>query len=150
LEACLALFNAYRGRIELARVWEPDELAWELACPDVAHSLVYEKDGRVAGVINFISHDHLGKTKERWAWVNHVAYPDLSPRQRFQFVQAFLRFVQAQGYIGVIEWTKQYYPLGPFYRSHFFPYLRAVNMYSWTFNPEISLSKVRECNEILV
>jgi hypothetical protein len=25
-----------------------------------------------------------------------------------------------------------------------------VNLYSWTFNPEISLSKVRKCNEILV
>jgi len=34
--------------------------------------------------------------------------------------------------------------------SHFFPYFRSVNLYSWTFKPEISLSNVRECNEILV
>jgi hypothetical protein len=150
LGACLTLFNSYRDRIELARVWEPEELAWELACPDVARSLVYEKDGRVEGVVNFICHEHLGKTRERWAWINHVAYPDLSPRERFLFIQSFLRFIQAQGLIGVIEWTKNYYPLGPLYRSHFFPYFRSVNLYSWTFNPEINLSRVRECNEILV
>jgi len=150
LGACLDLFNAYGDEIELARLWEPDELAWELTCPDVAQSLVYEKRGRAAGVINFIRHDHLGRTKERWAWINHVAFSDLAPGERFLFIQSFLRFVQAQGCLGVIEWTKHYYPLGPLFRSHFFPYFRSVNQYSWTFNPEISLSKVRECNEILV
>jgi GNAT superfamily N-acetyltransferase len=150
LTACLALFNSYRDKIELARVWEPDELGWELDCTDVAQTLVYEKNGHVTGAINFLYHDHLGKTKERWAWINHVAYPDLAPRERFLFIQAFLRFVRARGCIGVIEWTKHYYSLGPLYRSHFFPYFRSVNLYSWTFNPEISLSNVRECNEILV
>jgi hypothetical protein len=150
LAVCLELFNGLADRIELARVWEPDELAWELSFPEVAQSLVYEKDGRAAGVINFICHDHLARTKERWAWINHVVFSGLSPRERFVFVQGFLGFVQSQGCLGVIEWTKNYYPLGPLYRSHFFPYFRWVNLYSWTFNPEISLSRVRECNEILV
>jgi hypothetical protein len=150
LRACLELFNGYGDKLELARAWEPDELAWELSFPEVAQSLVYEKDGRVAGAINFITHDHLARTKERWAWINHVAFSDLTPRERFLFVQAFLRFVQSQGCLGVIEWTKNYYPLSPLYRSHFFPYFRSVNLYSWTFNPELSLSRVRECNEILV
>jgi hypothetical protein len=150
LDACLSLFNAYKDKIELARAWERDELAWELACPDVAQTLVYEKGGRVEGALNFICHDHLGKTKERWAWVNHVAYPGLSPRERFLFIQAFLRYIRAQDCIGAIEWTKGYYPMGPLYRAHFFPYFRSVNMYSWTFHPGISLSKVRGCNEILI
>ncbi len=85
-----------------------------------------------------------------WAWINHVAYPDLSPRERHRFIQAFLRHIQAQDFIGAVEWTKGYYPQGSFYRAHFFPYFRSVNLYSWTFNPEINLSNVRECNEILV
>jgi hypothetical protein len=150
LGASLGLLNAYRDKIELARVWEADELAWELDFPGVAQTLVYERDGCVAGVINFIYHDHLGKTIERWAWVNHVAYPDLTPAERSRFVVAFLRYVQSRDCIGAIEWTKGYYPMGPFYRAHFFPYFRSVNMYSWTFLPELSLSGVRECNEILV
>ena len=150
LDGCLSLFNAYRDRIELARVWEREELAWELACPDVAQTLVFERSGRIEGALNFVFHDHLGRTKERWAWINHVAYPGLNPRERFLFIQAFLRYIQALDCIGAIEWTKDYYPQGPFYRARFFPYFRSVNMYSWTFNPEISLSKVRRCNEILV
>jgi len=150
LDQCLSLFNAYGDKVELARLWERDELAWELACPDVAQTLVYEEDGRVEGVLNFVFHDHLGKTKERWAWLNHVAYPGLEPRKRFLFIQAFLRYIRARDCIGAIEWTKDYYPMGPLYRARFFPYFRSVNMYSWTFNPEISLSKVKGCNEILV
>ena len=146
----MSLLNAYQDSIELARLWEPAELAWELACPGVAQTLVYEKEGRVGGAINFIYHDHLGTTTERWAWINHLAYPGLSPRERFRFIQAFLRYVRTQDCIGVIEWTKGYYPMGPLYRSRFFPYFRSANMYSWTFNPGISLSQVKGCNEILV
>ncbi len=150
LGACLSLFNAYRDTIELARLWEGDELAWELDCPGVAQTLVYEKAGGVAGAINFVYHDHLGKTKERWAWINHVAYTGLTPGERSAFIQAFLAYIQSQDCIGAIEWTKGYYSQGPLYRAHFFPYFRSVNMYSWTFHPEISLAKVRGCNEILV
>jgi hypothetical protein len=61
-----------------------------------------------------------------------------------------LRHIRAQGFLGAIEWTKEHYPQRPFYRAHFFPYFWTANMYSWTFNPDISLSRVRECNEILV
>jgi hypothetical protein len=150
LEDCLSIINGYQGKIDLARVWEAEELAWELAFPDVSQTLVYEKDGRVNGFINFIYHDHLGKTKERWGWVNHVAYSNLSGGERIAFINAFLRYLKEQDCVGIIEWTKKYYPQGPLYRAHFFPYFRAVNMYSWTLNPEISLKNVRRCNEILV
>lgn len=150
LDACLSLFNSYKDTIELARVWDRDELAWELAYQDVSQTLVFEKDGRVAGVINFIYHDHLGKTKERWAWINHVAYLSLIEREQISFIKAFLRYLKDKDCIGVIEWTKKYYPQRPLYRARFFPYFRAVNMYSWTFNPELSLQRVRSANEILV
>jgi hypothetical protein len=150
LDSCLSLFNSFQERIELARAWERDELGWELAYPDVAQTLVYEKGGRVEGVINFIYHDHLGQGRERWAWLNHVAFFNLSGRERICLIHAFLRYLKEKDCVGVIEWTKKYYPLGALYRAHFFPYFRAVNMYSWTFNPEISLMNVKQCNEILV
>ena len=113
-------------------------------------TLVFEKDGRARGAINFLLHDHLGRTRERWAWVNHVAYDALSFQERGTFVQTFLGHVRDLGCIGVIEWTKGYYSQSAFYRAHFFPYFRAVDLYSWTFNPELSLACLRECNEIVV
>jgi hypothetical protein len=150
LDDCLSLFNSYGGKIQLARAWEREELGWELAFPDVSRTLVYEKDGHAQGAINFILHDHLGRTRERWAWINHVAYSALTPRQQAAFVQALLSYVRDQGGIGVIEWTKGYYSPGAFYRARFFPYFRSLDLYSWTFNPELSLSGVRACNEIVV
>ncbi|MDH7511361.1 MAG: hypothetical protein QHH14_00235 [Clostridiales bacterium] len=150
LDDCLQLLNSYRERIELPRLWERDELAWELAYPGVSQTLVYEKNGRAEGLLNFIVHDHLGRTSGRWAWINHVAYLNLSPGERLSFIRAFLRYVKDKDCLGAVEWTKKYYPQRAFYRAHFFPYFRAVQMYSWTFNPEISLAGVRSSNEILV
>lgn len=150
LDDCLSLINSYRERIELARLWQKDELAWELAYPGVSQTLVYEKNGRVEGLLNFITHDHLGRTTERWAWMNHVAYFNLSPRERLSFIRIFLRYIKKKDCLGAIEWTKKYYPQRAFYGAHFFPYFRAVQMYSWTFNAEIALAGVRSSNEILV
>lgn len=150
LDSCLSLINSYRERIELARLWQRDELAWELAYPGVSQTLVYEKNSRVEGLLNFITHEHLGRTTERWAWMNHVAYFNLSPQERASFVRAFLRYIKEKDCLGAVEWTKKYYPQGAFYRAHFFSYFRAVNMYSWTFSPEITLAGVRSSNEILV
>lgn len=150
LDMCLALLNQYQDRIRLARIWEQDELAWELEYPDVSKTLVYEKTGRVEGMINFIYHDHLGKTKERWAWVNHVAYPGLSGRERFAFVRAFLCYIRDADCVGAIEWNKKYYPMRPFFRARFFPYFRAVNMFSWTLNPDITLKNIPDVYEVQI
>jgi len=150
VEMCLNLLNQYQNHIRLARVWERDELAWELNYPDVSQTLVYEKEGKIEGLINFIYHDHLGKTKERWAWINHLAYPGLSSKERISFVRAFLNSIRDAGCVGAIEWTKKYYPLAPLYRSHFFPYFRAVNMFSWNFNPAISIKNVPDVYEVQI
>lgn len=150
LDMCLALLNQYKDRIKLALVWDRDELAWELDYPGVSQTLVYEKEGKVEGLINFIYHEHLGKAKERWAWINHVAYPGLSSRERFGFVQAFLRYIKEADCVGAIEWTRKYYPMNPFFRSRFFPYFRAVNIVSWTFNPDISLKKIPAIYEVQI
>jgi hypothetical protein len=150
LETCLGLLNQYQSHLRLARVWEGDELAWELSYPDVSQTLVYEKEGKVEGLINFIYHDHHGKTKERWAWINHVAYPGLSTKERTSFVQAFLNYIRDVDCVGAIEWTKKYYPLTPMYRSRFFPYFRAVNMFSWNFNPDVAIQNIPDVYEVQI
>ena len=150
LDACRDLLDRYRKTVELARVCDKGELAPELDCPDVARTLVWEKDGRVQAMINFILHDHLGKKVERWAWINHVAFPDLSPAERVAFLRAYLACIREAGCIGTIDFTKRGWPAGPFYRSRFIPYPRAVNLVSWTFNPEISLAGIPVVYEIQV
>lgn len=150
LGQCLALLDGYKGTVTLALAWDKKDLAWELDYPGVSETLVYEKEGHVQAMINFIRHEHLGKTKELWAWINHVAYPGLSGKERYEFVQAFLKNIQKAGYVGTIEWNRKYYPLRPFYRAGFFPYFRSVNLVSWTFNPDISLANIPDVYEIQV
>ncbi len=150
LGKCQDLLNQYGDKIRLALVWESDELAWELDYPNVSQTLVYEKQGNVEGLINFIYHEHLGKTQEKWAWVNHVAYPELSNRERLRFLEAFLGYIQDAGCVGAIEWTRKYYPMKPLYRARFFPYFRYVNLVSWTFNPELSLKKIPRVYEVQI
>ncbi len=150
IEACLNLLNQYKEHVGLARVWERDELAWELDYPDVSKTLVYEKSGRVEGLINYILYEHIGKTKERWAWINHVAYPTLSGRERVGFINAFLHYIKESNCIGALEFTKKYYPMAPLYKAHFFPYFRSVKMVSWSFNPDVVIENIPDVYEVQI
>ena len=131
-------------------VWNKEELAVELDYPDVSQTVVYEKNGKVEGLINFIYHDHLGNTKERWAWINHVAYHALSNRERRRFVGAFLCYIQDAGCLGAVEWVRKYYPMEPLYRNRFFPYFRYVNHVAWIFNQELSIGKIPAIYEVQI
>jgi GNAT superfamily N-acetyltransferase len=150
LDRCLHLLNRYADKIRLALIWDREELGIELDYPDVSQTLVYEKDGKVEGLINFIYHDHLGHTKERWAWINHVAYPALSSRERKRFVEAFLCYIKDSGCLGAVEWIRKYYPMEPLYRCRFFPYFRYVNQVAWIFDPELSLGKIPSIYEVQI
>jgi hypothetical protein len=150
LNMCRELLNRYKNSVRLARIWEADELTWELDYPDVSKTLVLERDEKIQALINFIYHDHLGKTTERWAWINHVAYSGLSQKDRIAFIHAFLNYIRDKDCIGAIEWTKKYYPMSPLYRARFFPYFRTVNMVSMTFNPSISLKNVPDVYEVQI
>jgi hypothetical protein len=148
LDACHALLERYKDTVRLALAWDKKDLAVELDYPDVAQTLVWEKDGRVQAMINFVRHDQLGKQVERYAWINHVAFPDLSPAERSAFIRAYLGRIREDGYIATIDFSKRGWPAGPFYRARFIPYPRAVNLVSWTFNPNISLAGIPVVYEI--
>ncbi len=150
LDACHALLDRYKDTARLALAWDKRDLGLELDCPGVARTLVWEKDGRVRAMINFIRHDQLGRTVERYAWINHVAFPDLSGRERTAFLRAYLNRIREEGFIATVDFGKRGWPAGPFYRARFIPYPRAVNLVSWTFNPEISIAGIPVVYEIQV
>jgi GNAT superfamily N-acetyltransferase len=150
LAACHALLDRYKDTVDLALAWDRKELAVELDYPEVARTLVWEKGGRVQAMINFVRHDQLGKTVERYAWINHVAFPDLSPSERAAFLRAYLRRIREDGYVATVDFNKRGWPAGPFYRARFIPFPRAVNLVSWTFNPAISLAGIPVVYELQV
>jgi GNAT superfamily N-acetyltransferase len=150
LDACHALLDRYKDTARLALAWDKRELAIELEYPDVSRTFVWEKEGRVQAMINFITHDQLGKQVERYAWINHVAFPDLSPAERTAFLRAYLIRIREDGFVATVDFNKRGWPAGPFYRARFIPYPRAVNLVSWTFNPALSLAAIPIVYEIQV
>jgi GNAT superfamily N-acetyltransferase len=150
LDVCHALLDRYKDTVPLALAWDRSELAVELDCPEVARTLVWEKDGAVRAMINFIRHDQLGRTVERYAWINHVAFPDLTTAERAAFLRSYLRRIRDDGYVATVDFTKRGWPAGPFYRARFIPFPRAVNLVSWTFAPELSLAGIPVVYEIQV
>jgi GNAT superfamily N-acetyltransferase len=150
LDACHALLDRYKDMVRLALAWDKRDLAVELDHPEVARTLVWEKDGRVQAMINFVRHDQLGKRVERYAWINHVAFPDLTPGERAAFLRAYLRRIREDGYVATVDFNKRGWPAGPFFRARFIPFPRAVNLVSWTFNPDISLAGIPVVYEIQV
>lgn len=150
LEECRALLNGYQDSLRLALVWDREELGWELDYPDVSRTLVYEKDGRIAGLVNFLLHDHLGRTVERWAWINHLAFPGLSKAEQAAFIRSYLVWIKDAGFIGTVEWMRRNYPARALFRNRFFPYPRGVNQMSWTFRPDLSLAKISDVYEIQI
>jgi hypothetical protein len=150
LDACHALLDRYKDTARLALAWDKRDLGLELDCPGVARTLVWEKGGQVRAMINFIRHDQLGRSVERYAWINHAAFPDLSGRERTAFLRAYLNRIREEGFIATVDFGKRGWPAGPFYRARFIPYPRAVNLVSWTFNPDISLAGIPVVYEIQV
>lgn len=150
LDACQALLESYKDTVKLALAWDKADLALELDCPGVAETLVWERAGRIEAMINYIGHDQLGKTVERYAWINHVAFPGLAPAERAAFLRAYLGRIRDRGYVATVDFNKRGWPAGPFYRAGFIPYPRAVNLVSWTFDPAISLAGIPVVYEIQV
>ena len=63
LDACHTLLDRYKDSRAWRSAWDKKDLAIELDYPDVARTLVWEKDGRVQAMINFVRHDQLGRTR---------------------------------------------------------------------------------------
>ena len=150
LDDCFSLLEEYREKVTLCLLWDREDLARELDCPGVSHTFIFKKEGRVEALINFFIHDHLGRTKERWAWINLVSMHRLSGGEQRAFVRGFLHSVHEMGCIGAVEWMRGYYSLKPLFQTGFFPYFRYVNLVSWTFNPSLDLSGIKSVYQIQI
>lgn len=149
-EALLELLNAYRDRVPLARVMSREELVRETIHPPIARTLVFEKDGRLRAALAYVVIDHVGRKAVPWAWINHLAWDQLSLRERIVFLNTFLNQAAEQGCAGAVEWSKQVYPTAALYAAHFVPYPRRVDMMAWRFRDDISLSNIPAVAEVQI
>lgn len=146
-QRCAELLNSYQKSVPFARVWQPQELHLQFDYPLVSYSLVYERDDRVEGVINYSIVEHVGPSPAFYAWLNHVHYENLSKNERHYFLASFLRHAAENRCASVLEWTKGYYDRRPLWRCRFIVYPRVLRLMAWIFNPEISMANLRSFYE---
>jgi hypothetical protein len=151
LNQAMNLLNSYSEKINLARFWVSQfEVDKELNYPGVSNTLSIKRDGQLVGLLNYLEHEHLGQTTERWAWLNHLYLDSLKVEEKVRIINSFLKYLFEQGIIGVIEWNKGYYSQSFLYRSRFFPYFRYVNLYAWVFNPELFFGRIKSIYEVQI
>ncbi|MBN1335840.1 MAG: GNAT family N-acetyltransferase [Deltaproteobacteria bacterium] len=150
LDACHLLLDRYKDTVDLALAWDRESLGVELDFPGVSQTFVWERDGRILALLNAVIHEQMGRTVERYAWINHVAFPDLAPSEKRAFLRAWLLGIHELGCVATVDFGRRGWPAGPFYRSRFFPYPRAVDLVSWTFNRDVSVAGIPVVYEIQV
>lgn len=97
LSRCRELLNRLQQQVPLARVWESDaELAWQIAEPPFAQTLVAEIDGQVEGLLNWYVINRIGKTTVPVAMVDQFYFDGLDESQRRALVAAGLRAMAKQ------------------------------------------------------
>lgn len=142
------LLDAQSRRATLGRLWTAAEARREILAAPLSRALVWERDGRIDGVLAWISVDHVGRRVVPWAWLNHVCWDALRFGERRAFLEAFGAAALAQGCAGVIEWNKGYYPSAALYAARFFPYPRQVDFMAWRFGDGFSVAGIPDVAEI--
>ena len=147
--AIAELLNRHKDKVRLARVFSEEEVERELLAGPIARTVVWD-DGGIKGVIASVTVDHVGRKTVPWSWVNHVWWDELSLSERFSFTRSYLLDATARGHAGVVEWTKNTYPTAALYLSRFVPYPRSVDMMSWRFRNDITLSDIPDVYEVQI
>lgn len=149
-EELQALLNTCRHKVRLARIFTRQEVLRELLCPPLARTLIWEKQGKIAGVLAYVVVRHIGKRPVPWAWINHVVWDGLEFGERRAMIRGFLRRAADQGLAGVVEWSKKTYPTAALYAERFLPYPRQVDMMAWRFREDLRLADIPAVAEVQI
>lgn len=97
LDACQKLIAQAGESAELAYLWEPSILARQLGFPNLSDTVVLEREGVVAGLVNYTLLEVLGKCQMTVALIDLLAFGSLGASQRRRLLAAALSRMQADG-----------------------------------------------------
>lgn len=150
-DAILALLDRYSDRNCLVRVFSREALARRLAWPAVTATVVYERDGAVAGFVNFTAHDLVSQRgRGRWAWLDFLSWDGLSRAEQAALLAGVWQAAQELGCIGLLDWSKGYYDTAPLWRARFVPYPNFIELNIWQLNPQFPVRSIRAIVEQVV
>jgi GNAT superfamily N-acetyltransferase len=112
LDDCVALVQQVSQDAQLAYVWDAANLGRQLHYRDHARTVVLEKGGRAAGLVNYCRLDLLGRTKLSSAVIDLLAFGSLSRKDRLRLLQAAIIQMRDEGLQGAS------YLRGSWYGAH--------------------------------
>jgi GNAT superfamily N-acetyltransferase len=97
LDDCVALLNDAGSTCDIAYVWRGIEAARQLAYASLSKTVVLDRDGAVAGLVNYTLLDVFGKTDARIARVDAVALGALDHHDGVRLLKAATVAMVADG-----------------------------------------------------
>ncbi|MBW1807925.1 MAG: GNAT family N-acetyltransferase [Deltaproteobacteria bacterium] len=144
----LELTGRYSDEKCLVRIFDEKTLSDQLDTAGVTTTVVYERDGRIGGFLNFTYNDLVGlRGRQRWAWLDFLYWEGLKYKEKKALLAELEKISRAAGCIGILEWNKGYYANGPLYRSRFIFYPRYIDLNAWIFNPNLSFKGMKSIFE---
>jgi GNAT superfamily N-acetyltransferase len=97
IDACHTVFCRHMEHYDLAYRWDRERLAHHLGFGDPARTLVLDRDGKVAGFVNFHVLDAIGRMRLRMGIIDTLAPYDLAGAQARTLLRAALAAMRADG-----------------------------------------------------
>ena len=151
LDGALALTERYPDQKGLVRVFDVEPLARQLHTEGITSTVVYERDGAVAGFVNFSAYPIVSnRGAHPHAWIDFLHWEGLTGGERKALLAGVWEASRSRGCIGILAWNTGYYATGALFRSRFIPYPRFAELDLWILNPRLSLEGVEAVVEQLL
>lgn len=143
IDRCLKLLNRIKDRVKIAQIFEKEELDWLLDFPEISRTILFEKNGEVRGLINYISLESVGITTNKYALIDNIYINDLTSEQTKEFLSQFLHIAKEDGFTGVLDWSKGYYDQNYLYDLGFVRDKRYHDVCFNRINKKINISGIK-------
>lgn len=148
LEECLNLLNGV-GRDGplpyLVRRWDVEELAWQLRYDGVADTLVYEREGRPVGLVNYYKIHFVHRTREPGIVIDYAWFGDLSPREVDALVASALGRFKDEGAVMVGLVDTPLLPRDALRRAGFVKARRPMKLIAGVVDSSVSFEAIDRC-----
>jgi hypothetical protein len=120
LERCAHLLNEGSGKFDWALNWSAEQLSRQLENPE-SGTLVFERDGQIHGMVNYLSLTLQGREPVRTALIDLWAASGLTNVQRVRLIGHLCHYLKEHGVQGVFAARSAMMPAGALVANLFLP-----------------------------
>ena len=143
LSDCMELVGDRAASVDLAYLWGPDELARLLDCEGLSRTVVLQRDGRAAGLVNYYRLEFLGRCPMEVGIIDLLAFGKLPSRDRRRLLRAALFQMADEGLKAAMCLRGSWYAGSQLLRAGFYPFPPEYYYVGNRMQPDVPLEKVR-------